>query len=69
MINSPLHITHDASRQMEELSAAVHGGLVVLHLLGVAYNWKRRNWFDIIAHSSAVVYDTWAMHKHMSRLM
>ena len=51
--------------QMAELSCAVHGVLAALHLLGIAYNLKRGNRFDVLAHSLAVGYDTWALHKHL----
>lgn len=57
-----------AERQMAELGVFVHGLLAGLHLLGAAYNLRRRNWFDVTAHLSAAVYDGWAVHKHMRDL-
>jgi hypothetical protein len=47
------------------LAAFVHGALAALHALGAGYNIKRRNWFDVAAHSAAMVYDVWATAKHL----
>lgn len=55
-------------RQMAELSVFVHGALAALHLLGVAYNLRRRNWFDVAMHSTAAVYDTHAAFRHAAEV-
>jgi hypothetical protein len=55
-------------RQLQVLSVFVHGALTFGHLLGIAYNWKRRNWFDVTAHTAAATYDIWATHKHLTNL-
>jgi hypothetical protein len=55
-------------RQVEALGVFVHGVLTGLHLLGIVYNLRKRNWFDVAAHSSAAAYDTWAVSKHLRAL-
>lgn len=55
-------------RQLQELGVFVHGILVGLHLLGVAYNAKRRNWGDVMLHGVAATYDLWAVSKHLRAL-
>ena len=52
-------------RQIAELSAVVHGALVALHVLGVAYNVRRKNWYDVGAHALAAGYDCYAVHRHV----
>ena len=55
-------------RQLQQLGVFVHGVLTGLHVLGMVYNLKRRNWFDVVAHGGAAVYDTWAVAKHLRAL-
>jgi hypothetical protein len=57
-----------AERDIESLAAFVHGVLAGLHALGMVYNIKRRNWFDVAAHSAAMSYDIWATAKHVVAL-
>lgn len=59
---------HDSERQLQELGVFVHGLLAGLHLLGMAYNLKRRNWVDVACHGGAAVYDIWAVSKHARAL-
>lgn len=54
-----------ADRQMQELGVFIHGILAGLHFIGVAYNLRRRNWFDVAAHFSAGAYDVYAVTKHV----
>lgn len=54
-----------AERQMQEIGMFVHGVLCAFHGLGILYNVKRKNWFDVAAHSAAMVYDAHAAHKHL----
>lgn len=54
-----------AEQDLQCLATFVHGSLAALHALGVCYNVKRRNWFDVAAHSAAMVYDVWATAKHL----
>lgn len=54
--------------QMAELGVFVHGALTFGHLLGIIYNWRRRNWFDVGAHTAAAAYDVWAVEKHIKEL-
>lgn len=51
-------------RQLSELGVFVHGVLAGLHLLGVVYNMRRRNWWDVTAHTAAAIYDTHAAMAH-----
>jgi len=55
-------------RQLAELGIFVHGILTALHILGLAYNLKRRNWFDCTMHSAAAAYDVYAVGKHMRQV-
>ena len=43
--------------EVATLSAFVHGALASLHLLGLVYNYKRRNKMDIVMHGLALAYD------------
>lgn len=56
--------TRYSDRQMAELAMFVHGALAGLHVLGVVYNFRRRNWWDVAAHAAAAVYDTHSVVKH-----
>ena len=58
-----------AELQMAELALAVHGILVAFHCLGIAYNAKRGNKFDVICHTAAAAYDVWAVDKHLRDVM
>lgn len=54
----------ESERQVQSLGIFVHGVLAGLHGLGAVYNAKRKNWLDVLAHSAALAYDTWAVVKH-----
>jgi len=53
---------------IETLAIFVHGALAALHVLSAAHNVKKKNWLDVAAHSAAIIYDTWAVVKHMQTL-
>lgn len=55
-----------ADIQLAELAAFTHCLLAGLHILGIAYNLKRRNWLDVAAHSLAAAYDVQALHHHVA---
>ena len=55
-------------RDLETLAVFVHGMLAALHLLGIAYNWRRRNRLDICCHALAGFYDLHAAHIHARRV-
>lgn len=57
-----------AESQMQELAVFIHGVLFSFHVLGVLYNFKRKNKFDVIAHALAATYDAKAVHHHLSHL-
>ena len=57
---------HD--RQLAELALVVHVALAGLHVLGLLYNLRRRNWWHVAAHASAVAYDGWAAVQHIKEL-
>lgn len=52
-------------RELEILAALVHAILAVLHLLGFAYNVRRRNRFDATVHAAAFVYDARSTYVHV----
>ena len=61
-----------AEVHIASLATFVHGVLTGLHLLGVVYNLRRRNWSDVAAHSAAAMYDLHATARHareQSRLL
>lgn len=49
---------------LQEIAAAVHATLAVLHVLGLVYNLRRRNLFDCLMHGAAAAYDAHAAHGH-----
>lgn len=51
--------------QMAELAIFIHGLLLGLHAIGVLYNLRRRNWWDVAAHAGAAAYDASALHHHL----
>lgn len=57
-----------AEVQMEELAIFIHGALFSFHMLGVLYNLRRGNRFDVLAHVLAAAYDANAMHHHIVSL-
>jgi hypothetical protein len=57
-----------SDQQLQELGVFVHGALTFGHLLGIVYDIKRRNWFDVSAHMAAATYDIWATRKHIHNL-
>ena len=63
-----MKIAVKGERDIQSLAVFVHGVLAGLHALGIVYNMKRRNWFDVAAHSAAMSYDIWATAKHVVAL-
>ncbi len=61
-------MSRHAEQHIQELSVFVHGILAGLHTLGVAYNLKRRNWWQAVAHVSAAVFDAHAVYSHCRTL-
>ena len=57
-----------ADVQLAELAVFVHGALAALHLLGIAYNAKRHNRFETVAHTAAAAFDVYAVHKHIKQV-
>lgn len=58
----------NAERQLQTLSVFVHGALAALHVLGIAYNARRGNRFDTLAHTAAALYDAYAVGVHLNEL-
>lgn len=52
------------TKDVHVLAAFVHGALAALHTLGVVYNARRRNWWDVAAHSLGVAYDVKSARHH-----
>jgi hypothetical protein len=50
--------------ELHALACFVHGALAALHVLGVAYNCRRRNWWDVMAHLAAAGYDARSVRHH-----
>lgn len=50
--------------ELQALACFVHGALSSLHVLGVLYNVRRRNWWDVAIHSTVAVYDFRAAIHH-----
>ena len=63
-----MKIAVKGEQEIEYLATFVHGVLAGLHALGMVYNIKRRNWFDVGAHSVAMSYDVWATARHLVAL-
>ena len=57
------------NKEVHELAGFVHGTLSSLHLLGLVYNARRKNWWDVLAHSLAMVYSIRSAvhHQHKAR--
>ena len=54
-----------SEHQIQQLGVFVHGALAFGHSLGIFYNLRRKNWFDVAMHTAATAYDLWAVSKHM----
>lgn len=52
-------------RELQMLACFVHGILTAGHALGLAYNLRKKNRFDVCCHSLALGYDLWALRKHI----
>lgn len=52
------------TEELELLAIAVHGMLAGLHLLGVLYNVKRRNWKSAWVHACAFTFDAYSVWVH-----
>ena len=52
-------------KELHAMSAFVHGALVALHGLGIIYNLKRKNRWDVVAHAAALAYSLQATTHHI----
>jgi len=43
-------------KEIHILGIFVHGALSAFHLLGVVYNVRRRNYWDIAIHAAGIAY-------------
>jgi hypothetical protein len=50
--------------EVHALGCFVHGALTALHTLGAVYNYRRRNWVDVVAHLAAALYDARSTRHH-----
>jgi hypothetical protein len=50
--------------ELHALACLVHGALAALHALGAVYNYRRKNWRDVAAHTAAALYDAHSAHHH-----
>lgn len=52
-------------RLLEDMATAVHGAAASLNLLGLVFNLRKRNWFDVAIHLAAGAYHARAaVHHH-----
>lgn len=54
----------DDEKELEMLSAFVHGALAFGHFLGILYNFRRRNWKAVLVHSIALSFDLYCALIH-----
>lgn len=52
-------------QSQEQLAAFIHGVLALGHAIGLIYNYKRRNRFDVAVHGFALIYDLKSTAKHI----
>lgn len=55
-------------QEIHAIASAVHGALVVLHGLGVLYNWKRKHWLNTAVHAYGVAFSLRATRHHMKEV-
>ena len=60
--------TGNTEAHIEAMGLVVHVALICGHGLGIAHNLKKRNWWDVVAHTLAGGYDVWASSKHYNAL-
>ena len=53
--------------QLESLAKFVHGGLFTFHILGIAYNLKKRRYLDAAIHASVATYDLISAMRHSKK--
>jgi hypothetical protein len=58
----------NSSVHLEELCVFVHGVLTAFHVLGIAHNVRKRNWFDTGMHTASAIYDLYAVADHVRQL-
>lgn len=51
-------------KEVHTLACFVHGMAAALHIIGIVYNIRRRNWFDVAAHAFSVTYGIRSVHNH-----
>lgn len=52
---------------MHQMSSFVHGSLTALHVLGVCYGIRRKNWYDVAAHTFGVAFSVRATAHHIKQ--
>lgn len=55
--------------ELERLAIFVHSVLATFHCLGIVYNVRRKNWWDVAAHTLAACYDTQAALHHKKKIL
>ncbi|MBC8410357.1 MAG: hypothetical protein H8E12_16795 [Rhodobacteraceae bacterium] len=54
-----------AKKEIDTIAAFVHGALFGLHMLGLVYNLKRRNYLYSAIHAAVAVFDAVSTAKHL----
>ena len=57
----------ESRQEVHSLACFVHGALTALHLLGMIYNGKRKNWWDVGMHGLGAAYSVKATLHHAER--
>lgn len=57
----------DDARLLEDMATLVHGAAASLNLLGLVFNVRKRNWFDVGMHAVGLVYHTGSALNHRAQ--
>lgn len=52
------------TEELEVLAMTIHGALALGHLVGVVYNYRRKNWRVTWAHITALVFEVFCVYHH-----
>lgn len=55
-------------QELHIIASFVHGALVSLHLLGIFYNVRRKNWWEAVVHAGAGAFSLNAINEHQKEI-